>query len=899
MINISTMIIPTADLTITKRIKYLITVAFLVFSFAQTQAQLITNTSQLEHISTTLAKQKILAKNRSEACFSVFNTTLDKDERQALEFLYAYMPLSDLADYDGWFFLRNARVALAARNEMPWGKSLPEDIFLHFVLPVRVNNENLDTFRMAVYDELKNRVIGKSMTDAALEVNHWCHEKVTYRPSDERTSSPLATMCTSFGRCGEESTFTVSAMRTVGIPARQVYTPRWAHCDDNHAWVEVWIDGVWHFLGACEPDAQLDRGWFAGPAKRAMLVHTRVYGWYSGSEPVISRQEKFAELNLIGNYAPVKQFTIKVIDDAEKAVDSAKVEYQLYNYAEFFTLAKTFTNAAGYTTMTTGLGDLLIWAGKGDWCGYKKITVESTDTLVIRISKNQFAGRTEEYDLVPPVERALEPITEAGRNENERRLRFEDSVRTLYMNTFMDTLSAKAFAVSAGLNSDSTANVLVKSFGNWKNIKSFLINTVPASHQRALQMLYCLSDKDIRDIPEKVLRDHFDNGFRFPPTETSNEPGFFMRYVVSGRISNEKLTDWRHTLQSYFDAAFIDQARKNVSKIVEFINKNITLDLISNAHSRAPLTPSGVLSLRVADARSRDVFFVAMCRSFGIPARLNPETASPQYYKEGTWHTVLFEAVENTVIPAGSVHFISSDNKTDPKYYQDFTIAKFSSGAFRTLSFDEFKPLSSFPDKNQVDAGLYMIVTGYRLPDGSVLNRNSFINVIPDVNTDIPVVIRTHASTEKPAGNIALNKYAVTGYTDNKRWKLNDLAEEKGLIIAFIEPDKEPSKHVMADLAQAGDGLEKWGGNIIFALTPDKTTASFVPAAFSGLPAQCKFVWDSDKSVLSAIGKSCRRDDAYDLPVVVLLDKNGNIYFYSHGYRIGIGEQLLKKISRM
>ena len=53
------------------------------------------------------------------------------------------------------------------------------------------------------------------------------------------------------GNGGEESTFTVSALRTIGIPARQVYTPRWAHTDDNHAWVEAWVDGKWYFLGAC------------------------------------------------------------------------------------------------------------------------------------------------------------------------------------------------------------------------------------------------------------------------------------------------------------------------------------------------------------------------------------------------------------------------------------------------------------------------------------------------------------------------------------------------------------------------------------------------------------------------------------------------------------------------
>ena len=46
-------------------------------------------------------------------------------------------------------------VRFRARVEMPWGDSIPEDIFRHFVLPVRVNNENLDESRMVFYEELK------------------------------------------------------------------------------------------------------------------------------------------------------------------------------------------------------------------------------------------------------------------------------------------------------------------------------------------------------------------------------------------------------------------------------------------------------------------------------------------------------------------------------------------------------------------------------------------------------------------------------------------------------------------------------------------------------------------------------------------------------------------------
>lgn len=146
--------------------------------------------------------------------------------QEALDFLYSTMSLPDRADYSERFYLDNIDATLRAQEEMTWGKTVPEREFLHFVLPVRVNNENLDNSRIIFYEELKDRVKDLSMKDAILEVNHWCHEKVTYKPSDARTSSPLSSVSQAIGRCGEESTFTVAALRSVGIPARQIYTPR-------------------------------------------------------------------------------------------------------------------------------------------------------------------------------------------------------------------------------------------------------------------------------------------------------------------------------------------------------------------------------------------------------------------------------------------------------------------------------------------------------------------------------------------------------------------------------------------------------------------------------------------------------------------------------------------------
>ena len=96
-------------------------------------------------------------------------------KEKSLDMLYRYMPAADSANYPRSYFEHNVDLSLQARREMPWGASVPEREFLHFVVPVRVNNEDLDNHREVFYNELKDRVKGLSMRDAILEINHWCH----------------------------------------------------------------------------------------------------------------------------------------------------------------------------------------------------------------------------------------------------------------------------------------------------------------------------------------------------------------------------------------------------------------------------------------------------------------------------------------------------------------------------------------------------------------------------------------------------------------------------------------------------------------------------------------------------------------------------------------------------
>ena len=868
-----------------------------LFGSCAKEKELIQNKERLADIQRMINVQKELTSKSLLPVWDIFNQSLSVDEKQSMEFLYAYMPLSDLSDYKPEFFLKNVRLSLQARHEMPWGNTIPEEEFLHFVLPLRVNNENMDAFREVMYNEIKDRIKGMGMKEAALEINHWCHEKVSYRGTDSRTSAPLSTVKKTFGRCGEESTFTVAAMRTAGIPARQVYTPRWAHSDDNHAWVEVWIDGKWNYLGACEPDVDLNMGWFSEPAKRVMLVHTRAFGHYFGSEDVVTVTDRFSELNLTSNYATVKKVTIVVKNNDGTSADSAKVEFQLYNYAEFYPIATAYTGKNGMTSLNTGMGDLIVWASKSGKFGYQKLSVPEKDTLQLVLNQTAPVNPGELFDLVPPhATKVTINVTEEARKENNRRMAKEDSIRNATMKTFKDSVWIVGFAEKTKLPYDTISRFIKLSYGNWDQIAAYLEKNAPQYRSTVLELANQLADKDFSDTQEAILTDHLVQTAQAGAQKMVTDKELFNRYVLSPRIALENLSPWRSFLKASLGAEMEQSARTDISVLTKWIRENITINKVANNHSRAPLSPIGVYNLRVADPDSRDIFFVAACRTFGIPARLNPETRIPEYSKNGEWIRAGFETTAAVQPDKGLLKLIDKNNPVTPQYYLHYTISILRDGFYRTLEFPEGQKLSNSDQPVPLEVGQYALVTGNRLEDGSVLSQMTFFTIGKGKLTIVPVELRKQSGELKPSGKLNLDQLNLKKTDDGKIVSLASLTAGKHSVLVVLDPDKEPSKHILNDLGPYVDHFNKWGGQFVFAMPAEKAGQAGVMKTYQ-LPVKMQIGIDQNGNILEAISAIYGTGLKDKLPLVLFCDESGNIYLFSSGYKIGIGEQLLKVIS--
>jgi Transglutaminase-like enzymes, putative cysteine proteases len=725
------------------------------------------------------------------SCGSGPKTETDK----YVDFLYANMPWPDLAAHPLDYWQANVEKTLEVRDRMGW--DIPEREFRHFVLPLRVNNEPLDDFRTLYADTLCARVAGMPIGEAALEINHWCHEMATYQPSDGRTSSPLQTIQRGVGRCGEESVLAVATLRAAGIPARQVYTPRWAHTDDNHAWVEVYVDGKWQFMGACEPEPRLNMAWFTGPVSRALILHTKVFGDYHGDEDVIQRTPCYTEINVIRGYVPARRSVVTVVDEKGRPVKDARVEFKIYNYGEYYTVAAYQTDRKGQAALDMGCGDMVAFAAKEGRFGLAVIDGEAvTMTLGHEIGERCSI----DLDIVPPAENPLPSgATDEEVVRNAERTRQEDLIRE------------------------------ARPKGNAAVLDAFL-----AAHDddNARALLASLSAKDRGDVTLDVLEDayiHID--------------GTFNPLRDCPRVDLEPL-------KPYF-AELAALNLKSRPEIVKWISANIRLENERNPQGLR-MAPIDVLHSGRADRQNRDIFYVALCRASGLEEQLDPLTGYAPMDHE-----------EHPIVGKGTLN-VTYDGSDVPEYYYQFTLSQIfpETGSTRLCTVGEdsdHNPWNTvFP--LELEEGCYILTSGTRLADGSVLSHNEFFRIEAGKATEVPLVMRR-----------ATEGLSVLGTMDADRF-LPQTGRGYYLLAVLGDRD-EPSVHARRQLETLAPVLKEWGRPVLIEK-------------------------DEDGSILEMLCSGVK-SDSRQKPVVTICDSFGRIVYFSQGYNTSLAEDIKRILPQL
>lgn len=788
-----------------------------------------------------------------------FLAGLSAQQRDAMAFLFTHLPPSDLDTYDRSLFLSFVDHALALRQNAPWCAALDEELFYHYVLFPRVNDEDLsfhrEIFRAALWERIKDLSTPEEM---ALEVNRWCHEHASYEMQDDRTASPLTVYHAGSGRCGEESGFLVAALRSIGLPARQVYSPRWAHCDDNHAWVEVLCNGTWRFLGACEPEPILDRGWFNAPASRALLVHSRIFG--EGSHPLhgekISTGQCVTWFNQTRRYALTEHKTLRATVNGKPA-EGATFYIQVLNEASFHTIATLTADTHGEASIALGLGDIHIFAVLGDYSAECDCHAGEDAVLSLEVFHDQHTDWWK-IDYIAPLDAPVNPapLTDAQKQERARTLARGNNLRT---------------ARIAAMCPDSSYPLLSSARGNATHIQQFLTHD---DHTLRETLLRTLTAKDLRDVDVRLLEQHLR---AVSPKNDTDPDEIYRLYVLCPRIGLEPLSSWQTELPGHFTKDELLLLRSAPEQTETVLRQKL---IPVETYQGLIWPPAAALAAGRCDERSFRILCVAVLRSLGIPARLASMDGQPEYWLDGQWHRT---ASDNT----GTL-LLTSDHP--PLYRQNYTISRREKNGWKLLHPDEFgwhdgRCTLSLP------AGLYRIITSVRMPNGNQFAALREFEIMANTETGISLLFRSYELSDLLRCQQLPVMKAVTPGGENTEniCQIND----RPSLLFWLEEGGEPTEHILNELLSARETMTALPINLIFLLrNRESLVQRTLTAVLAAMPDIYVFFddWTYDLEQV-ARHLTCDPDRP---PLAVVCDREGHAIYGTSGYSVGSVELLAR-----
>lgn len=820
---------------------------------------------------------------------------LDGDRRALMHLLVGTLPTTDILECEPATLLDYVDHALELRRSRAWTAALPEDVFIHYVFWPRVNNERLEPCRSRIAGELDARVTPLDMECAAIETNYWCAEHVTYAPSDIRTIGPVGALNRGTGRCGEESTLLVSALRAVGIPARQVYTPRWAHCDDNHAWVEAMVDGVWRFMGACEPEERLDRGWFDCAAARAMLIHARVFCDYTTGSvdvaPSAGRQGAAILQNLTASYAPTARLTVTVTDTDGAPVPGANVRFELLNMAEFAPIAQLAADEDGRAAIELGLGTVLVHASTPDGFGEALVNTASTTAVTVTLD----AERRDDDAWTPlSVSAPAAGGSRAAALTPEQKAVGADRARHAEA---MRVERLESFARQSATGDADTDEILRLAGGNWPVIARFL--EAGAEPDRML-LLQALSNKDLADVHPETLDDALaaatairDHAMRMlADLDERTRTDLWRDAVLNPRVDGEELADDHRALQQRFDADRIALFRSDPRTLWQEMLRGVR-----DAEDDEPCTgTAALLSRGYGDGPHRGIAFVTVCRCLGIPARLNPETRSPQYFDGARFVDV--QARDDDRLVACTLTAPGRDDT--PRYGVDWTIGRLQRTPygmdFSTIDLGDV-PWTDGAARIRLEPGTYRVITTTRLPNGSQLAASRTLRV---ANEDCAIALdwRRPAQSDLLA-HLPLEDLPLIA-DDGTDTPLSEVLHgRRGVVFILDAHGSEPSIHVLDELRESlAERPDPDAGPIIALCPHDAPVSAPIAAMLDRLPRRFR-LWRCAEPTAARLARITFVDPDKS-PVIVAIrpgqaqdDPLTGIYACS-GYNVGSVELALR-----
>ncbi len=847
---------------------------------------------------------------------------------KCVAFLFAYLPPVDYGALTPELLREHVEYALKVRAEAPWRAQFTDELFYHYILAHRVSQEPCQAWRKLMHDELWPRVKDLPMQEAALEANRYAREYATFAQTNARDQGPLTTMLRGVGRCEEEMILYICAARSIGIPARPCHTPYWTYTDNNHAWCEAYADGRWWFLGGCEPDLELDKGWFAGPASRAGLVVSTAYGDVVDSkEPIYARRTGVTFINS----TPVYGDTCEVSATSGAAITS-EVWVHIFNFGSLRQIARF----AADKTIVLGRGDYVLTAltKDGPVAGLARTWDDKAATPdVLEKTQTKLSAQGWKELILGESRRIVGDSQEDGPLISHNWLRFPNAPRkSVGTRGSASAPAQKQLTLEQKQALVKASQERQKARDQWRREESKIppayessIDSLPGDYPERARKQLARCGANTSALMAFFWMTPVGSNFRLIEyLETCDEkdpfeidPGEMYRYVNSERATNSKADLWKKfvmplrvdTEPTYPHALmrgakvigfnYTSPGEKQARSLNEQLAKLVRP--CERTYFGNPADLDTIIRSKRANPHDASVALVQLLRSGLMPSRLAPGGQWAEVHIDGQWLPVYPFEPENfgKVKPEAAALYaepglldisFTRDGGwvPDVQPWRDYMLCRVDKGWVEPMEEIDWQP-GERGSSAKLQPGDYVLFTGARSGRGDVCFRSVRVHVVSKQTTritaDCSLVREELDASELASRKLATWPQAKVSGADSKLVSLKEIVGDKPTLVLLLNTNDEPARRLLALLAPMQDEFKARGINLV-AIYVGKEGRDDWEKHATEAGVSLTLYDDADQTLLKEIG-------AAEQPAVILLTPKCETLLWHEGYALHV-PQLIK-----
>jgi hypothetical protein len=587
----------------------------------------------------------------------------DADKSLAAKFLLDNLPPADRLSMSAADLGENLDYAFLARNSMPWGKTVPWDTFLYYVLPHRASQEPFTPHRAMLFRELAPLCEGAEGVEEALRiVGQWCAQKAQYRPTSRRDLSVVSILDAGYGRCEETNILFMAAARAVGLPVRQAMAPWWQHADGNHAWVEAWTPDGWQFLESGTEFSALNQTWFAAQATRMPKVVAHAFGQPPDAQ-VYRTGSGFALIDNTAAYTRGTTVAVSVLGADEMPDSGREVFFSVYSMGGIRPVTRALTNDDGMARVILGPGTFFVSCAAGDALAWTMLDTRDMDET--RVALHTAEARELPAAITFSYPDQAETSFNAEQSASLKRLHEKRGKR---WDLFLQDLPTQ-LRERLPLAGERTPD--------WLRV---LGHPLAQTSPWLIPLVAGLDDKDLLQVEATSLLPDIE--LAVSAREASAKAGLtyddqmFTSFVLSPRLHLEPWSPWRAELRPWLTPFLGQPLEKKIGLVRARIDP---LPVLPPTLFGPPLTPGQTLAGGVCSSNlDKMVLGMAALRCLGVPARCMADFGGVEYFDGKEWQ---FWATDDVPPASGTLRVPGKDLV----FLKDFGVARIEDGHLRSL----------------------------------------------------------------------------------------------------------------------------------------------------------------------------------------------------------------------